>query len=204
MIWCVDLLLGIGTSFEQQAAGVSMDITGDEDNTLQQTKSASRWDRKKKKFVKDGGLDPKKKKIRTESGALISASFKSTAYPYIIIRPLTLTLFTYEEWKNKTKVDDQDNQNEDDDDSDHERKPQQQSERFTVLGTKRRRWHTQGMEESKQQKSAGGKKRKFKSELKGKDQILKQRNVKEKKQAYQSYRHHSNQKRSIFKSKKNK
>lgn len=181
--------LGIGTSFEQQAAGVSMDITGDEDNTLQQTKSASRWDRKKKKFVKDGGLDPKKKKIRTESGALISASFKSTAY---------------EEWKNKTKVDDQDNQNDDDDDSDHERKPQKQSERFTVLGTKRRRWHTQGMEESNQHKSAGGKKRKFKSELKGKDQILKQRNVKEKKQAYQSYRHHSNQKRSIFKSKKNK
>ncbi|CAC5380122.1 DDX54 [Mytilus coruscus] len=183
--------LGIGTTFEQQAAGVSMDITGDEDNTLQKTKSAFRWDRKKKKFVKDGGLDPKKKKIRTESGALISASFKSTAY---------------EEWKNKTKVDDQDNQN-DEDDSDHERKPalpQKPSERFTVLGTKRRRWHTQGMEESNQQKSGGGKKRKFKSELKGKEQILKQRNIKEKKQAYQSYRHHSNQKRSIFKSKKNK
>jgi hypothetical protein len=40
-------------------------------------------DRKKKKFVNDGGLDQNKKKIRTESGALISASYKSSAYPLI-------------------------------------------------------------------------------------------------------------------------
>ena len=38
-------------------------------------------DRKKKKFVRENE-DPKKKKIKTESGAWISASYKSNAYPF--------------------------------------------------------------------------------------------------------------------------
>jgi hypothetical protein len=35
--------LGIGTTFEQQAAGVSMEIGGDEDNVMKKMKSAVRW-----------------------------------------------------------------------------------------------------------------------------------------------------------------
>ena len=38
-------------------------------------------DRKKKKFIRVDTENSKKKKIRTESGAWISASYKSNAYP---------------------------------------------------------------------------------------------------------------------------
>lgn len=39
-------------------------------------------DRKKKKFVTTNDNAAGKKKIRTESGAMISASYKSRAYPF--------------------------------------------------------------------------------------------------------------------------
>lgn len=39
-------------------------------------------DRKKKKFVTINDNAAGKKKIRTESGAMISASYKSRAYPF--------------------------------------------------------------------------------------------------------------------------
>ena len=35
--------LGIGTTFEQQASGVAMDIAGDEDDVVKKMKSAVRW-----------------------------------------------------------------------------------------------------------------------------------------------------------------
>ena len=175
--------LGIGTTFEQQAAGVSMEIGGDEDNVMKKMKSAVRWDRKKKKFVNDGGLDQNKKKIRTESGALISASYKSSAYA---------------DWKNRSKIDDRGDPDNDEEgnNSDQEGKPvlpQQRTDRFSVIGTKGRRWHTQGMSES--ENPSAKKKGRFKNEIKTKEHIFKARNLKAKKQAYQQYRHHQNHKR---------
>ena len=53
------------------------------------------WDRKRKRFVGAETLDKDlgKKKIRTESGALISASYKKNLY---------------DQWKRKSKIDDKD------------------------------------------------------------------------------------------------
>ena len=42
-------------------------------------------DRKRKRFVGTSGQDPKKKKIKTESGTWIPASYKSNAYPLTIV-----------------------------------------------------------------------------------------------------------------------
>ena len=39
-------------------------------------------DRKRKRFVGTGGQDSKKKKVKTESGTWIPASYKSNAYPF--------------------------------------------------------------------------------------------------------------------------
>lgn len=57
------------------------------------------------------------------------------------------------------------------------------------------------MDGNDNQKS-GGKKKKFKSEIKRKEDIFKQRNVKAKQQAYQKYRHHKNMKKKAFNKKK--
>ena len=58
-----------------------LDVAGDEDHITRKTKATVKWDRKKKKFVNESGTaDPKNKKIRTESGALIPASYSSDVY----------------------------------------------------------------------------------------------------------------------------
>jgi ATP-dependent RNA helicase DDX54/DBP10 len=65
-------------NFAEQAAKASLDLVGDERDTMNQKKNQLRWDSKKKKFIQGTGIgSDNKKMIRTESGALISASFKS-------------------------------------------------------------------------------------------------------------------------------
>ncbi|CAL1569334.1 unnamed protein product [Knipowitschia caucasica] len=80
---------GEGTSFEQQASSALLDLMGDEGDQLNQHKSMMKWDRKKKRFVRDTGKEDKRK-IKTESGHVVSKSKKNF----------------YEEWKKKYKVDD--------------------------------------------------------------------------------------------------
>ncbi|CAF3672293.1 unnamed protein product [Rotaria sp. Silwood1] len=67
-------------SFERQTNEAVMDLTNDDGTqirgpTIQKTK----WDRKKKKFVTVGQTDAKTKKIKTESGQWIQASYKTNA-----------------------------------------------------------------------------------------------------------------------------
>ncbi|XP_067861828.1 ATP-dependent RNA helicase DDX54 [Heptranchias perlo] len=81
-------LSGEGTTFEQQASGAVLDLMGDEAEDMQKRKQMLKWDRKKKRFVRDTGKE--NKKIMTESGRYISASYKKNIY---------------EEWKKKYKVD---------------------------------------------------------------------------------------------------
>ena len=50
---------------------ISMDLVGDDSSTINQHQNVTKWDRKKKKFVKVGNNE---KKIKTESGEIISAS----------------------------------------------------------------------------------------------------------------------------------
>ncbi|KAI8382413.1 hypothetical protein BD560DRAFT_431801 [Blakeslea trispora] len=65
-------------SFMEQASKAQLDLVGDDNDGIQKNKNMLRWDAKKHKFVKGSGIgSDNKKMIRTESGALISASFKS-------------------------------------------------------------------------------------------------------------------------------
>ncbi|KAI8059942.1 P-loop containing nucleoside triphosphate hydrolase protein [Gilbertella persicaria] len=65
-------------SFMEQASKAQLDLTGDDNEGILKNKNMMRWDSKKHKFVKGSGIGADNKKmIRTESGALISASFKS-------------------------------------------------------------------------------------------------------------------------------
>ncbi|XP_077517553.1 ATP-dependent RNA helicase DDX54 [Amblyomma americanum] len=91
--------LELDKTFEQQASQAVLDLTGDDDKLLRKQKSALKWDRKKKRFVRDE--DPKKKKIRTESGAWIPASYKSDVY---------------KQWRKKTQMDAREQESEGDDD----------------------------------------------------------------------------------------
>ncbi|KAJ0057117.1 hypothetical protein NL108_002034, partial [Boleophthalmus pectinirostris] len=81
---------GEGTSFEQQASTALLDLMGDEGDKLNQHKNMMKWDRKRKRFIRDTGKEDKKK-IKTESGQVISKKSKKNFY---------------EEWKKKYKVDD--------------------------------------------------------------------------------------------------
>ncbi|XP_076868105.1 ATP-dependent RNA helicase DDX54 [Brachyhypopomus gauderio] len=81
-----------GNTFEQQASSAVLDLMGDESNSLNQHKTIMKWDRKKKRFVRDTGKEDKKNKIKTESGQVVSAKKKKKSF--------------YEEWKKKYKVDD--------------------------------------------------------------------------------------------------
>ncbi|NXF28924.1 DDX54 helicase, partial [Nyctibius bracteatus] len=89
---------GEGSPFEQQAAGAVLDLMGDENHNLNKSKQLLKWDRKKKRFVGQTGQEDKKK-VRTESGRYISSSYKNNLY---------------EKWKQKYKVDERDEDEEGD------------------------------------------------------------------------------------------
>ncbi|KAI7867098.1 P-loop containing nucleoside triphosphate hydrolase protein [Spinellus fusiger] len=78
-------------NFMEQAAKAQLDLLGDDKDTMASGKNQMRWDAKKRKFVKGLGIGADNKKlIRTESGALISASYKSGRFS---------------EWSKKTHID---------------------------------------------------------------------------------------------------
>ncbi|OWF35956.1 ATP-dependent RNA helicase DDX54-like [Mizuhopecten yessoensis] len=168
----------MGTSFDKESSAVQFDIAGDDDDAIKKFKTSARWDRKKKKFVKEDNNDPKKKKIRTESGAWIPASYKSNAY---------------KEWQNKNKVDEAEA------DSDNNEGDREDRGYIKVLGGKGRKWHTQGQEGSKDS-SKNGKFKRPKQERKRPEQIMKSRNAKAKKQAFQKHQEQTRQKRKNFSS----
>ncbi|XP_060080406.1 ATP-dependent RNA helicase DDX54-like [Ylistrum balloti] len=176
----------LGSTFDKETSAVQFDIAGDDDDAVKKLKTSVRWDRKKKKFVRDDSNDPKKKKIRTESGAWIPASYKSNAY---------------KEWQNKNKVDDAEIDHSDDDDD------KQKSNHIKVLGGKGRKWHTRGQEDSQNSLKNSSRKGKFKipkQERKRPEQIMKTRNVKARKQAFQKHQEQARQKRKNFSAKMSK
>ncbi|KAK7174080.1 hypothetical protein R3I93_003799 [Phoxinus phoxinus] len=79
-------------SFEHQASSAVLDLMGDESKSLNQHKSLMKWDRKRKRFVHDTGNNDKHKKIKTESGTVVSGKKNKKNF--------------YEEWKKKNKMDD--------------------------------------------------------------------------------------------------
>ncbi|XP_028680058.1 ATP-dependent RNA helicase DDX54 [Erpetoichthys calabaricus] len=145
---------GDGSSFERQATSAVLDLMGDEENNMNQHKSMMKWDRKRKRFVRETGKEDKKK-MKTESGQLIKRSYKKNIY---------------EDWKKKYKFDDAGSGNDSDGDS--------RGNRASAGGGRRRR----GGPAPQRPGSAP----KARSELKTKDQILKQRKKKAKQQFLQS------------------
>uniref|UniRef100_A0A8C5LTS7 RNA helicase n=1 Tax=Leptobrachium leishanense TaxID=445787 RepID=A0A8C5LTS7_9ANUR len=141
------------SSFEKEAVGAVLDLMGDKTEDLNKNKQILKWDRKKKKFIGTGGPSDKKK-IKTESGRLISSSYKKNIY---------------EDWKKKYKIDDQDSDEED--------------SRPSASGRKGRggRRASQGGPS----KETPGRRGKPRTELRSKQQILKQRKLREKQQFLQ-------------------
>ncbi|KAK4689793.1 ATP-dependent RNA helicase DDX54/DBP10, partial [Tremellales sp. Uapishka_1] len=80
-----------GATFTEQVRSATFDMTGDE-GAAQKAQKASQlsWDRKKKKFVKGEGIGADNQKmLKTESGALLPATFKSGRF---------------DEWRRKQKL----------------------------------------------------------------------------------------------------
>lgn len=70
------------TNFHEQAKLVSVDMNGDDSESILASQKAQQvWDSKKHKFVRPAqvGMD-NKKMIKTESGQLINASYKTDRY----------------------------------------------------------------------------------------------------------------------------
>ncbi|UJR31146.1 hypothetical protein I4U23_018653 [Adineta vaga] len=147
-------------SFEHQTNDAVMDLANDDGTqikgpTIQKTK----WDRKKKKFVTVGQTDAKTKKIKTESGQWIQASYKTDVY---------------KKWLNKSKIMDKElpdsrrKKSEDhvhaDEISSAQHKPQQFQQRVKQL-----------MNRQKTQLKEKGQRMPSHSELKKPEQIVKKR-----------------------------
>ncbi|XP_008845717.1 ATP-dependent RNA helicase DDX54 [Nannospalax galili] len=136
---------GAGGAFEQQVAGAVLDLMGDEAQNLTRGRQQFKWDRKKKRFVGQSGQEDKKK-IKTESGRYISSSYKRDLY---------------QKWKQKQKIDDRDSEEEG-----------TSNQRGLVQRRNGKRGHGQG---ASQPRAPGTPTGHMRSELKTKEQILKQR-----------------------------
>ncbi|CAI4231838.1 unnamed protein product [Auanema sp. JU1783] len=88
--------------FAKQAEGAACDMIADDDKGMYKNSHAKKWDRKKKRFVGVSGNDPSQKKIRTEEGTWLPASYKSGRY---------------EEWKKDQKIGFRKKKDDDDDDN---------------------------------------------------------------------------------------
>lgn len=88
---------GLGmNSFQSEAANAVLDLDADEAGQICRSKQQKRWDRKRKRFV--GTEESTKKKIKTESGRWIPASYKTNFY---------------KDWLDKTMVKKRDDEDED-------------------------------------------------------------------------------------------
>ena len=100
----VRLSLGM-SGFEQQASGAVLDLMQDEEQDMKRLRGIKKWygiclrggctqrnsicrDRKHKRFVGGETEAKKKKKIKTESGHWIDATYKSGVYPlFLVVKP---------------------------------------------------------------------------------------------------------------------
>ncbi|XP_071476984.1 ATP-dependent RNA helicase DDX54-like [Diadema antillarum] len=161
--------LSIESNFEKQAASAVLDFTQDESQDMRKQQQRLKWERKKKKFVGDGGKEGKK--ILTESGKYISASYKTNIY---------------KEWLQRSKADARDNES----DSEREDAEDGAGGRFgSITGNRRGRYgpkrgkggrgnrhdDSSGDRGGERSRGRGGQRR---GELRNLEQIMKQRKVK--------------------------
>ncbi|CAF3698121.1 unnamed protein product [Adineta steineri] len=160
-------------SFERQTTEAVMDLANDDGThrkgpMIQKTK----WDRKKKKFVTVGQTDAKTKKVKTESGQWIQASYKTDVYKKWLNKSKVLDKELPD--SRRTKTEDYVN---DDEASSAQKKPRQFQQRVTQL-----------MNRQKTQLKSKGQKMPSHSELKKPEQIMKKRTETRKKQSLQKAR----------------
>merc|ERR1712025_746407 len=91
------------SGFSAQAHGAVLDLTGDDEGEMRKKKGAMVWDKKSKKYVR---VQDDKKRIKTESGVYISATYKTNRY---------------NKWKERSKLTQMEERNDDvnGDDDDH-------------------------------------------------------------------------------------
>ncbi|EFO19598.1 DEAD/DEAH box helicase [Loa loa] len=157
--------LAVDRDFNTLAKASTIEILADDEVGLYKQEKRKKWDRKLKKFVGDNG-DDSKKKIRTEDGTYLPATYKSGRY---------------ERWQKKQKLEYQNN----DDEETIDARIKQHDFRRRSGNRKRKGRNKTGSKELKAPRS----------ELKTSEQILKQRNKKARIQSYQAYRRQQNLKR---------
>jgi len=174
-------------SFERQSNDAVMDLTND-DGTLKRgpTIQKTKWDRKKKKFITVGQTDARTKKVKTESGQWIEASYKTNIY---------------KKWLNKSKTTDKElpdsrrNKSEDhahnDEISSAQAKPQQFQQRVKQL-----------INRQKSQLTAKGQRMPSHSELKQPEQIMKKRTENRQRESLQRARQMRKGSRTNYKNKR--
>ncbi|XP_041826565.1 ATP-dependent RNA helicase DDX54 [Melanotaenia boesemani] len=151
---------GEGSSFDQQASSAVLDLMGDEGDKLNTHKKIMKWDRKRKRFVRETGKEDQKKS-RTESGQVINTKKNRKNF--------------YEEWKKKYKVDDAGSGSDGEMGGGNKR---------PGGGYGRGRRGPKSQRSAVPQVTPGG--RRIRSELKTTSQILKQRKIQQKHQFLQN------------------
>lgn len=145
-------------SFNNDIKKATLDLVADDENQLKRQNHQMIWDRKRKKYVRADQLfadDKRSKKIKTESGAYISASYQSGLF---------------EKWKSQSKFE----QKVSDDDDDKNMKANEPRSRSSKGKPNLKKLH-QNL--TKLQPS------KARKELKNPEEIMKERNIKEKREA---------------------
>lgn len=163
------LELDKGVSFNNELKRATFDLVADDENQMKRQRHQMIWDRKKKKYVSSSELEERKpKKIKTESGALISASYSSGLY---------------EKWRNQSKVDQRISDDEDDDDdNDNNNKAGAKKNKKGSMGGRRNKSKQPGrLSIEKLRSKLKPTKRRW--ELKNPDEMLKERGIKEKREA---------------------
>ncbi|KAK6105949.1 DEAD/DEAH box helicase family protein [Brugia pahangi] len=156
--------LAVDHDFNALAKASAIEILADDEVGFYKQEKRKKWDRKLKRFVGSNG-DDSKKKIRTEDGTYLPATYKSGRY---------------EKWQKKQKLEYQNNDGDNDETVDQGIK---QHDFRVRSGSGNRRRNKMGNEKAPR------------SELKTSEQILKQRNRKARIQSYQSYRRQQNLKK---------
>jgi len=159
--------LEVDKNYETEMIDAVFDINGDDTETIKRNHDNVKWDRKRKKYIRENLSDPKKRKIKTESGNWISASYKTDLY---------------KKWKEKMKKFQSNNEDEGEDNGDHEDKAMADESR------KERRKRDQQLARRFKTKNKGKGRQRVKSELKTKDQVVKTRIKEERKKKFMLWR----------------
>ncbi|VDN25019.1 unnamed protein product, partial [Gongylonema pulchrum] len=159
--------LAVDRGFNAQAKANMIEVLADDEVGLYKQKKRKKWDRKLKKFVGESS-DMQKKRIRTEDGTYLPATYKSGRY---------------ENWQKKQKIAYINEEEGDEAASVNRNKPALFKKRFGNRGRSKQGGHLNAEQKAPH------------SELKKPEQILKERKKKQKIKSYQAYRRRQNLKK---------